>query len=117
MCYQTYMKEYYQKHKEKIKKQSMEWREKNPGRLKVIQKRYKTKHGKVLDRDFREERIELIPFEERVSQETLAKMKENSQVNQKLVKRYFPKDDESVYEFLRRCRTESNYKNIKEGCY
>ena len=115
MYYQTYMQQYYLEHKEKIKKQSMEWREKNPGRLKIIQKRYKLKRG--LDRDFREEKIEVIPFEERVSQETLAKMKENSQVNQKLVKRYFPKDDESVYEFLRRCRTESNYKNIKEGCY
>jgi len=93
MYYQTYMQEYYLNHKEKIKKQSMEWREKNPGRLKVIQKRYKTKHGKVLDRDFREERIEVIPFEERVSKETLAKMKENSQVNRKLVKHYEWQED------------------------
>ena len=93
MCYQTYMKEYYQKHKEKIKKQSMEWREKNPGRLKIIQKRYKTKHGKVLDRDFREEKIEVLPFEKRVSQGLLAKMKENSQVNQNLVKHYEWQED------------------------
>ena len=91
MYSQTYMRQYYLEHKEKIKKQAMKWREKNPGRLKVIQNRYRIKRG--LDRDFREERIEVIPFEKRVSQETLAKMKENSQVNRKLVKYYEWQED------------------------
>ena len=91
MYYQTYMRQYYLKHKEKIKKQAMKWRENNPGRLKVIQNRYRIKRG--LDRDFREEKIEVIPFEERVSQETLAKMKENSQVNRNLVKHYEWQED------------------------
>jgi len=91
MYYQTYMQQYYLEHKEKIKKQSMEWREKNPGRLKIIQKRYKLKRG--LDRDFREEKIEVIPFEERVSKGTLAKMKENSRINKKLIKHYEWQED------------------------
>jgi len=91
MYSQIYMKQYYLAHKEKIKKQAMEWREKNPGRLKVIQSRYRIKRG--LDRDFREEKIEVIPFEKRVSQGTLAKMKENSQVNQNLVKHYEWQED------------------------
>ena len=91
MYYQDYMKLYYLKHKEKIKKQAMKWRENNPGRLKVIQNRYRIKRG--LDRDFREEKIEVIPFEERVSQETLAKRKENSRSNQKLVKHYEWQED------------------------
>jgi hypothetical protein len=75
------MKSYYLKNKEKIKKQSMEWREKNPGKLKVIQSRYRTKHGVVI-RDYREEKVEVLSFKERVSQETLLKMKENSRSNQ-----------------------------------
>jgi len=103
MYYETYMKQYYLDHKEKIKKQSKEWREKNPGRLKVIQSRYKLKRG--LDRDFREERIEVLPFEKRVSQGLLAKMKENSQVNRKLVK-YYPYQ-ESVYKYIKKKILES----------
>ena len=103
MYYETYMKQYYLDHKEKIKKQSKEWREKNPGRLKVIQSRYKLKRG--LDRDFREERIEVLPFEKRVSQGLLAKMKENSQVNRKLVK-YYPYQ-ESVYKCIKKKILES----------
>jgi hypothetical protein len=91
MYYKTYMQEYYLDHKEKIKKQSMEWREKNPGRLKIIQNRYRIKRG--LDRDFREEKIEVLPFKERVSKETLAKMKENSRINQRRIKYYeWPED-------------------------
>ena len=86
MYYQDYMRQYYLKHKEKIKKQAMKWRENNPGRLKVIQNRYRIKRG--LDRDFREEKIEVIPFEERVSKETLAKMKEKSRSNQGRIKKY-----------------------------
>ena len=86
MYSQTYMRQYYLEHKEKIKKQAMKWREKNPGRLKVIQSRYKIKRG--LDRDFREEKMEVIPFEKRVSQETLAKMKENSRSNRGRIKKY-----------------------------
>jgi len=91
MYYQDYMRQYYLKHKEKIKKQAKEWRKNNPGRLKVIQNRYRIKRG--LDRDFREEKIEVIPFEERVSQGLLTKMKENSQVNQNLVKHYEWQED------------------------
>ena len=91
MYYQTYMKLYYLEHKEKIKKQAKEWRENNPGRLKVIQNRYRIKRG--LDRDFREEKIEVIPFEKRVSQELLTKTKENSQVNKNLVKHYEWQED------------------------
>jgi len=91
MYSQTYMRQYYLEHKEKIKKQAMKWRENNPGRLKVIQNRYRIKRG--LDRDFREEKIEVIPFEKRVSQGLLAKMKKNSQVNQKLVKHYEWQED------------------------
>jgi len=86
MYYQTYMRQYYLEHKEKIKKQAKKWREKNPGRLKVIQSRYRIKRG--LDRDFREEKIEVMPFEKRVSQGTLDRMKENSRINKKLIKYY-----------------------------
>ena len=86
MYSQTYMRQYYLEHKEKIKKQAKEWRKNNPGRLKVIQNRYRIKRG--LDRDFREEKIEVLPFEERVSQGTLAKMKENSRSNQGRIKKY-----------------------------
>ena len=102
MYYQTYMQQYYLEHKEKIKKQSMEWREKNPGRLKIIQKRYKTKHGKVLDRDFREEKIEVIPFEKRVSKETLTKMKENTRVNKLYIKNYPWEEDRFIIEVKKR---------------
>lgn len=67
MYYQTYMRTYYLKHKEKIKKRSE--RESAIG-------------------DFREEKIEMLPFEERISPETLLRLKENSRSNQGRIKYY-----------------------------
>lgn len=87
MYYKDYMKNYYLKHKEKIKKRSEEWRKNNPGRIKVIRSRYKTKRESAIG-DFREEKIEMLPFEERISPETLLRLKENSRSNQGRVKYY-----------------------------
>lgn len=85
MYYQTYMKDYYQKHKDKIKKQSREWAKRNPEKIRNIQKIYKGEHP---EKYYREEMIEVLPFEKRVNKETLARMKENSQSNQGRIKYY-----------------------------
>lgn len=87
MYSQDYMKNYYLKHKEKIKKQSMEWREKNINRVKAIQKNYREKHG-IAVRDYKEEKIKELPFKERVSPEILAKLKYNSRINKLYIKHY-----------------------------
>lgn len=87
MYYQTYMKNYYLKHKKKIKKQAEEWRKNNPGRVKVIRSRYKGK-DELGYKDFREEKIKVLPFKERVSPETLVKMRENTLSNQGRIKYY-----------------------------
>jgi len=86
MYSQTYMRQYCLEHKEKIKKQSIEWKKNNPDKVKIIAQTYR--ENKSICND-----IEVLPFEKRVSQELLAKMKENSQVNQKLVKHYEWQED------------------------
>jgi transposase len=49
------------------------------------------------------------------SPELIAQQKVNSLVNQKYIKNIVLKDDESVYTFLRKCRDEYGYKNVKKG--
>ena len=91
MYYQTYMAEYYQKNKEKSIKQSLEWRKNNPDNIKIIQGRYRKKHK--ADRDYRDEKIKILPFKKRISKECLARMKENTKINRKLVKHYEWQED------------------------
>jgi 7-cyano-7-deazaguanine synthase in queuosine biosynthesis len=85
------MKNYYLKHKEKIKKQSMEWREKNPDKVRMVQSRYRKKHK--VRYDDKKEIIKILSFKERVSEETLLRMKENTLTNQKLIKYYKRQED------------------------
>jgi hypothetical protein len=86
------MKNYYLKNKEKIKKQSMEWKKENPDKVRMVQKSYRKKHKPIYD-DFKKEIIEVMPFKERVSPETLLRMKENILTNQKLIK-YYKREEE-----------------------
>jgi hypothetical protein len=92
MYCQAYMRQYYLEHKEKIKARARKWVKDNPGKIRIIQNSYKTKNQEVI-RDYKEEKMEVLPFKKRVSKECLAQMKENSRINQKLIKYYeWPED-------------------------
>ena len=96
------MKQYYLDHKEKIKARSRKWGKDNPGKVRIIQNSYKTKHQEAIRDYYREERIEVIPFEERVSKETLTKMKENTRVNKLYIKNYPWEEDRFIIEVKKR---------------
>ena len=92
MYYQTYMKLYYLEHKERIKANAKRWAKDNPGKVRTKNRIYREEHKSILN-NFIKERMEVIPFEKRVSQGLLTKMKENSQVKQNLVKHYEWQED------------------------
>lgn len=78
----TYMKQYYLDHKEKIKERAKQWRRNNPEKLRLIKHSYER----------RPEIEKVLPFEERVSKRLLKKMKVNTGINRRLIKRFdYPK--------------------------
>lgn len=79
------MQEYYQKNKEKIKKQSNEWREKNPDKVRMVQSRYRKNHKEMgTIEGWKKPEAILV----KKSPELIAQQKENSQSNQGRIKYY-----------------------------
>jgi hypothetical protein len=85
MYYQTYMKNYYLKNKEKIKKQSNEWRAKNPDKVRMVQSRYRKKRKEMgTMEDWKKPEAILL----KKSPELITRQKENSRSNQGRTKYY-----------------------------
>ena len=104
-----YFKKYYKDHKEERDKSVKKWRKDNPEKSEKIRKTYYGKNKeKMLEygKDYRKKNQGRIsedktkpaqitkpkPFLERISPELLAKIKENTRINNKKIK-YFIADD------------------------
>ena len=98
MMDKEYFKIYYENHKKQIKNKHAEWLVKNPGKRKEITDRYKEKlkeRGVKRLRDIKGptiREVKLKPFKERISPELLAKMEENTRINNEKIK-FFTLED------------------------
>jgi len=104
-----YFQKYYQDHKEAYKERREKWCIKNPEKAKAINKRYKEKisKGKVVRvLGLRIKKPVLKPFNKRISPETLAKIKENTRINNKYIKFFTTVDNKDKY-LVRRVMSEA----------
>lgn len=87
----AYFQKYYQDHKEEYKKRHNKWCIENPEKIKAMKNKYKekVKAGKVVRvLGKRLKKPHLKPFKERISPELLAKIKENTRINNEKIKFY-----------------------------
>lgn len=84
---------YYQNHKKGYEERSKKWRKDNPEKAKIISKRYRDKPPEKRKKSINRSKyygkpVEIIPFKKRISPELLAKMEENTRINNKYIKFY-----------------------------
>jgi len=87
-----YFEIYYQNHKKEYQERRNKWCIKNPGKAKAISKRYRENNlakRKVMDiKGPILKRKKFIPFKKRISPELLAKIEENTRINNQHIKFY-----------------------------
>lgn len=96
----AYFQKYYQGHKEEYEKRNKKWCKDHPKEIKAIKDRYKekVKAGKIVRvLGKRLKKPHLKPFKERISPELLAKMKENTKINNEKIKFYNVKETRDTY--------------------
>lgn len=86
-----YYKKYYQDHKKEYLERSKEWQKNNPERARRIKKRYREKgpgeRKKAINRsNYFRKSLKFVSFKKRISPELLAKIKENTRINNKHIK-------------------------------
>ncbi|GAG64212.1 unnamed protein product [marine sediment metagenome] len=87
----AYFQKYYQDHKEEYRKRNKRWCKGHPEEIKAMKDRYKerVKAGKVVRvLGKRLKKPHLKPFKSRISPELLAKIEENTRINNERIKFY-----------------------------
>jgi len=111
-----YFKIYYQNHKKDYRERDKKWRKNNPEKVKEIRKRCRENNlakRKVIDiKGPILKRKKFIPFKKRISPELLAKMAENTRINNKHIKFFNTidtvKDKFLVQNILKKTRAVAN---------
>jgi len=111
-----YFKIYYQDHKKEYQERRNKWCIENPEKAKAISKRYRENNlGKRKIRDIKGpplKKKKIEPFKKRISPELLAKMKENTRINNQHIKFYntvdTSKDKYLVRNILKKSRAIAN---------
>jgi len=96
----AYFQKYYQDHKEEYKKKNKKWCKDHPKKRKATKDRYKerVKAGQIVRvLGKRLKKPHLKPFKKRISPELLAKIEENTRINNERIKFYNTAETRDTY--------------------